>query len=307
MKLENYIDEYSIYINVPGNNIQEVTDFILNQEKKKNSEIEKEFSLIRDALNKREQQASTYLDAGIAIPHCKLDYFDDIYIGIGILEKPFIMKDVLDNPQEVSTVILIIADILESKKILKIMSGISRMILNNENNIKFLSTLKSPQEILNKIKEINIDIDHNIIAEDLYNCEISPVKLTDTLEYVATKIVKEKIMGLPVVDENNTFLGEVTEKELIEFGMPKYINLLNDVNFLAMNDPFEHYLINEKFVKVEEIYKKENVISVEKKTPLMEICYLFMSKGVTRIYVTENQKYVGIIFRSDIIKKILHV
>ncbi|MGL4672246.1 CBS domain-containing protein, partial [Cetobacterium sp.] len=91
------------------------------------------------------------------------------------------------------------------------------------------------------------------------------------------------------------------------FGMPKYTTLLSDLNFMTVGEPFENYLMNEKVTKIEDLYRKDGVVTVDKEASLMEISYLFMNRGVTRIYVVENGKYLGIILRSDIIRKILHI
>ena len=76
---------------------------------------------------------------------------------------------------------------------------------------------------------------------------------------------------------------------------------------MTIGEPFENYIVNEKTTTIEDLYRKDGVITVDKEASLMEVCYLFMNRGVTRIYVVENGKYLGIILRSDIIRKILHI
>ena len=121
------------------------------------------------------------------------------------------------------------------------------------------------------------------------------------------RIIMEKVSGVPVVDDKMNFLGEITERELISFGMPKYTTILNDLNFMTVGEPFENYLVNEKITTIKELYRKEGVITVDKEASLMEISYLFMTKGITRIYVIDNNRYLGVILRTDIIRKILHI
>ena len=79
-----------------------------------------------------------------------------------------------------------------------------------------------------------------------------------------------------------------------------------DLGFMTVGEPFEEYFKNEKKVTVKELYRKNPVI-VDRKASIMEISFLMVTKGNTRIYVVENGKYYGMILRSDIIKKILHV
>ena len=63
---------------------------------------------------------------------------------------------------------------------------------------------------------------------------------------------------------------------------------------------------NEHLVTVNELYRKTAEI-IDRKSSIMEICFLMVSKGNTRLYVVENGTYFGTIFRSDIIKKVLHI
>ncbi|MGL4210363.1 MAG: CBS domain-containing protein, partial [Cetobacterium somerae] len=190
---------------------------------------------------------------------------------------------------------------------LKIMSGISKLAMKNKVILDRIIAEKNPIETIKILEAANIEVDHNITAEDLMTNVPKPVKETNTLEDIAKIIIMEKVSGIPVVDKNNNFLGEITERELISFGMPKYTTILNDLNFMTVGEPFENYLINEKTTTIEELYRREGVVTVDREASLMEVSYLFMNRGVTRIYVVESGKYLGIILRSDIIRKILHI
>ena len=47
--------------------------------------------------------------------------------------------------------------------------------------------------------------------------------------------------------------------------------------------------------------------NIDTKASIMEISFIMVTQGSTRLYVVENKKYYGTIFRSDIIKKVLHI
>ena len=168
--------------------------------------------------------------------------------------------------------------------------------------------IKDSAEILKAVQEADIEIGHKITAEDVLSPDIIPLSPNSTLEEVAKRFIIEHTSGLPVVDENGKFLGEITEKELIEFGMPKYLSLMQDLNFLTVGEPFEEYLVNEKTTTIENLYRsKDELIILDRKAPIMEICFIMVSKNITRLYVVENGEYLGLIKRSDIIKKVLHI
>ena len=307
MKLSSYLSEKVIIPNIKGNNINELVENLLDQVVENNKSLKNEKALMKKAVLKREEEASTYLGHGVAIPHARLDHYDDILVAIGFPEKPVMVKTHDNKEEELKIVILVIADVLKGKKILKIMSGISKLAMKNKMILDRIIEEKNPIETIKILEAANIEVDHNITAEDLMTNVPKPVKETNTLEDIAKIIIMDKVSGIPVVDKNNNFLGEITERELIAFGMPKYTTILNDLNFMTVGEPFENYLINEKTTTIEELYRREGVVTVDREASLMEVSYLFMNRGVTRIYVVESGKYLGIILRSDIIRKILHI
>ncbi|MGL4976977.1 MAG: CBS domain-containing protein [Cetobacterium sp.] len=307
MKLSSYLSEKVIIPNIKGSNINELVEDMLNQLVENNKVLKLEKEIMKKAVLKREEEASTYLGYGVAIPHARLEHYDDILVAIGFPEKPIKVKTLDNKEEDLKIVILVIADVLKSKKILKIMSGISKLAIKNREILDKIIAGKDAVITMKTLQAANIEIDHNITAEDLMTNTPGPASVTNTLEDIAKRIVMEKVSGIPVVDTNNKFLGEITERELIAFGMPKYTTILNDLNFMTVGEPFENYLINEKTTTIAELYRQDGVVTVDKEASLMEVSYLFMNRGVTRIYVIENGRYLGIILRSDIIRKILHI
>lgn len=307
MKLSSYLSEDKIISNLKGETFEELITNLLKELAKTNKQVKVEQEIMKKAILKRESEASTYIGEGVAIPHARLEYFDDIIVSIAFPEKRVTMKNIMGEEEVVDFIVLIVADVLKNKNILKIMSGISRLCLKNKEIFKEILKYKSPEKTIEILNKMKIEIDHNITAEDLFTTSILPAKENNTLEDIAKRIIMDKVSGIPVVDNHNNFLGEITERELIAFGMPKHTTLLSDLSFLTVGEPFENYLVNEKITTIKELYRTEGVITVDKDASLMEISYIFMNKGVTRIYVLENNKYIGSIFRSDIIKKILHI
>lgn len=307
MKLSSYLSEDKIISNLKGETFEELITNLLKELAKTNKQVKVEQEIMKKAILKRESEASTYIGNGVAIPHARLEYFDDIVVSIAFPEKHVTMKNVMGEEEPVDFIVLIVADVLKNKNILKIMSGISRLCLKNKDVFKEILKYKSPEKTIEILNKMKIEIDHNITAEDLFTTSILPAKENNTLEDIAKRIIMDKVSGIPVVDNHNNFLGEITERELIAFGMPKHTTILNDLSFLTVGEPFENYLVNEKITTIKYLYRTEGIITIDKDASLMEISYIFMNKGVTRIYILENNKYIGLIFRSDIIKKILHI
>ena len=200
--------------------------------------------------------------------------------------------------------------VLKNKNLLKAMSAISKIALKNPEIIEKIKTATHEKQILELLSTNDIEIEHKIIAEDVLSPEIKPARENDTLEEIAKRLIIEQKSALPVLREDGILLGEITERELIGFGMPEHLSLMSDLNFLTVGEPFEEYLLNESTMTIKDIYRKDiKHLMIDKDTPIMEICFKMVYKGMHRLYVVnpKNNKYLGIINRSDIIKKVLHI
>ena len=146
---------------------------------------------MKKAVLKREEEASTYLGHGVAIPHARLEHYDDILVAIGFPEKPVIVKTHDNKEEELKIVILVIADVLKGKKILKMMSGISKLAMKNKVILDRIIEEKNPIETIKILEAANIEVDQNITAEDLMTNVPKQVKETNTLEDIAKIIIME--------------------------------------------------------------------------------------------------------------------
>lgn len=309
MKFSNYLDSNLIFTDVKGSSMEEIIKEMVEKIASKEKSVNLRKDEITSAVIKREKEISTAIGKGVAIPHARIENFNDFIVAVGVVETPFRAKvEASASKDTVELVFLIISDVLKNKNILKIMSAVSKLVIKYPHIADKMKTIKDSAEILKAVQEADIEIGHKITAEDVLSPDIIPLSPNSTLEEVAKRFIIEHTSGLPVVDENGKFLGEITEKELIEFGMPKYLSLMQDLNFLTVGEPFEEYLVNEKTTTIENLYRsKDELIILDRKAPIMEICFIMVSKNITRLYVVENGEYLGLIKRSDIIKKVLHI
>jgi len=307
MKLSSYLDPKCIFFDLEGDTKEDIILQMIENTAKYDKKFNSSKDKIKEEILNRENEVSTVMGNGIAIPHARIDGYGDILISIGILKTPIEceMAD-MRNKDKVKIFFMITAETLKSKVILKIMSSITKVALKDNDLLEKIKNSKDSHEIYDLLSHIDVKVKNKIIADDVMDPTIKPVKPNDTLEEIAIRLITEAKPGFPVVDNNGIFLGEMTERELISYGMPKYTSLMDNLDFFTIGEPFEEYLKNEKIATIENIFRKE-AITVDKQTPIMEICQLIVNKGITRIYVVEDGKYYGTILRSHIIKKVLHI
>ena len=309
MKFSNYLNPDYIFIDLKATTKEEIIIEISEKIAEKNDYFFERKEEILKSILKREEEISTCMGEGVFIPHARIKDFNDFIIAIATTKEK-VEAEIGGTHQKdtIKIVFYIVSDVLRNKNILKSMSAISKIALRHPDIIEKIKNLKDGREIIELLKCEDIEIEHRIIAEDVLSPDIKPVLEYDTLEEVAKRLILEQKTGLPVVSSNGEFLGEITEKELIDFGMPDHLSLMSDLNFLTVGEPFEEYLLNENTTTIKDIYRRDikNFI-IDKQTPIMEICFKFVNKGMHRLYVVENGKYYGTINRSDIIKKVLHI
>lgn len=310
MKFSSYLNPKYIFTDLKATTKEDIIVEISERVAKENSYFKSRKSEIIESIIKRENEISTCMGEGIFIPHARLRDFEDFIIAVAILKDGIEGEIAATNEKDtIKIVFLIVSDVLKNKNILKSMSVISRIALKHPEILEELKAEKNIKRIIELLNSEDIEIEHKIIAEDVLSPNIKPVFKEDTLEEVAKRLILERESSFPVVAKDGRLLGEITEKELIDFGMPDHLSLLKDINFLTVGEPFEDYLLNETTTTIENIYRKEiRHLLIDPKTPIMEICFKMVVDGVHRLYVVdENKKYCGMIKRSDIIKKVLHI
>lgn len=116
---------------------------------KKESIIEEEAPLM-DAIIEREKIVTTGIGMGVAIPHAKLQEFDDFFLAIGILPYGVEWEALDGNP--VRLVFLIGGPDDKQTEYLQILSSLTQ-ILKNEERRKKLFLAKTPEEVVGILKE----------------------------------------------------------------------------------------------------------------------------------------------------------
>lgn len=96
-------------------------------DKLEKEQIVKDKEAFLSAILSREQLVSTGIGLGVAIPHAKLDSFDEFFIAIGIAAAPGIEWDSVDG-LPVRLIFLIGGPAQEQSRYLKILSALTEAI-----------------------------------------------------------------------------------------------------------------------------------------------------------------------------------
>lgn len=119
-------------------------------------------------------------------------------------------------------------------------------------------------------------------AKDIMTKEIIALKETDSAKEAIRIILDKRISGIPVVKNDMTLVGIITEKDLLQ------------CCFYDSGDE----------VKLVDIMTTD-VFAMNEDTDLFEINDFFMNHNYKRLPITKENKLIGIISRKDMLKYIL--
>jgi CBS domain-containing protein len=146
----------------------------------------------------------------------------------------------------------------------------------------------------------------NKTAKDIMTSNVVIAHRDDTIVNVAKLLIKEKIGGMPVVDENNKVVGVISETDIMKkekyVEAPQVLNLLEGLIFL---DGFKQMEVDMKRIaayKVSDLMSTD-IIKVHENDTFDDIANIMIKKSINRVPVVDDDNVLkGIICRYDIIK-----
>ena len=121
-------------------------------------------------------------------------------------------------------------------------------------------------------------------AKDIMTSQVICIH-KDTPIFEAIKLmVENNITGIPVVEDDMTIVGILSEQDVL-----RLYNTYDKEKDRTVND-----------------FMTQPAIHFDQTEYVIDICHCLMDNSIRRVPVTSNGKVVGVISRSDILKKILN-
>lgn len=142
--------------------------------------------------------------------------------------------------------------------------------------------------------------------KDVMTRDVITLMTSDTIDKAVKIILDSKISGLPVMDENKRVVGVVSESDLIyrekDVEIPAFIPVLEGFIFLDSVKKYEDKLRKKFALKAKDIMNSPP-ITIYEDDDIHKGVNIMLSKKINRIpVVDEEEKLVGIVTRSDILK-----
>ena len=148
-----------------------------------------------------------------------------------------------------------------------------------------------------------------LLAKDVMVKKVITINRNASVKELSELLIKNKISGVPVVDDNGSLVGIATEGDLIvqdaDLHFPRYFKLLDSIIYLESLNKFKRNLKKYLGTKVEDIMTGK-VKTVNTDTPVNEVANIMIKNNVKRVPVLDSSgNLVGIITRADIVKSMI--
>jgi CBS-domain-containing membrane protein len=146
-----------------------------------------------------------------------------------------------------------------------------------------------------------------LTAKEIMSKEVITVKTEMPVSELADLLWKNKIGGVPVVDDNGSLVGVVTESDLIDQNkkvhIPTIMTILDSMIFLENPAKLDKELKKMTGTTVGDIYSTE-IVTVSENTPMYEVATIMANQKVHTLPVVANDKVLGVIGKADIIRNL---
>jgi nitrogen PTS system EIIA component len=252
-------------------------------------------------VHEREGISSTTYKNGVAIPHARIENFDDIIVCVLIPETP-----IKDGNHDIRILFLILTGIAQSNLYLNVLASIAR-ICHDESNIQRLISSKNSDDFLAAIDSFGEIVKKIIYARDLMSSPPIFLFPESTIKDALNMMSKHGIEYIPICDGEGHMIGEVNILDILSVGLPPYTQMLTNLKFLSSLEPMEELLKNEAIIPLKSIMKKPSIM-LAPDSYVIEVIFQFVKNPWKRWFpVVEHNTCVGVISDMDIVNKFLRV
>ncbi len=304
MRLSTLIKEEHIVADLPGETLEEGVASLL--ETIEGEDLKK----IRAALADRRLETADLIGEGVAIPHVRLEGLDKFHICIGNSEEGLRVEkkgkddDDAGENKRVHLVFLILTPQTQITLMLQTLAAIARLCHRREIR-QNLKKCKAPARILRLIEESDVEVKRVVTAGDAMRSCPYVLSMEADLSDALKMLIKSSESALPILNDDGRFYGVITPADMFKLGLPKYLDILSDTEFLTNFEPFEQVLANEKKMKAYEIASTEPP-RMAANAPILQVAHLMVNTPTSVVFVVNSDgKLQGVIHERDILAKVL--
>ncbi|PIP20804.1 MAG: hypothetical protein COX40_02800 [Candidatus Omnitrophica bacterium CG23_combo_of_CG06-09_8_20_14_all_40_11] len=139
-------------------------------------------------------------------------------------------------------------------------------------------------------------------VEEIMIRDVASISPETGVDEALDLLEKMQISGLPVIDENGKLEGMFTEKDILSYILPSYIEKVGRFIYEENPKSTKKKFMELSKIKVRQLMRKD-VVTTTEDTTLCEVARIMLTQKARRIPVVDKSgKVVGIVARCDILK-----
>ena len=245
---------------------------------------------LADAVLAREQEGSTVLMDGLAVPHARVEGLERPYAAIATSERGIQWSE--DSSNKVHIVFLILIPREDPALYLKV--------------LHVLGTALSDREQFNLyrfFKNGEVYLPRFLTAADIMKREYKSLRYEDTLQTCINALISEHTSELPVVDSEGRLKGVARADNLLRACIPEHVLWMEDISSIFDFEPFVQVLDDESTTPITTILDDKYPI-VSPDSPAVQIACEMMRHKSSKCYVREGDRLVGVVKLTEFLNKI---
>lgn len=297
MKLHNLLSEPLILLDRAVKSKEEAVQVLVKAVQSRYPFPLKPEELLKAVMD-REALGGTSFPTGIAVPHARIDFLDDIVVAVLRPAQPL--------PDPVAPVRLVVLMLTSQNKpaiYLNSLSSILKFSQKTEVYEKALTT-HSAKEFLDLVAAQDYNLVKVVTVEDLLTEAPTTVKPEDTVADLIDLFHHRNLSYAPVVDDEGYLVGEVALGDVLKAGFPDFTSQVGNLKFLRTFEPFETLLKKEESMTVRDLMKPV-AFGCDPSASVVELAFEFLQKGRRHCPVVRGRQLVGVLSIMDILNKVI--
>jgi nitrogen PTS system EIIA component len=260
-----------------------------------------DMNAIAAAIDERERVENTSYGHGYAFPHARTDAVERMYIAVGVSKRG--LSDKTPDDVTLRVVCLMLTPSNISQLYLQTLSAFARFARDPQ-NLKKLLDARGVAAVIDVVHQSGVNVDRELLVRDIMVEKVISVTTGQTLKEVANLFYKHRIGEMPVVDDHNRVVGQISNRDLIKAALTDSGSLLGKSAASDDLSMLDDLLKTQEKLTVDEIMWKDIVTTTED-TPVVRLATAMLNANLRMVPVVRDGKLVGVVVMSDIVSKII--
>jgi mannitol/fructose-specific phosphotransferase system IIA component (Ntr-type) len=289
VSLSDFIKRENIICNLPSISRDDVVKQLVTRLVKNEGGFKGEAATY--AVLDREKVSATVIAPGIALPHARLVGLEAPIVAIATSGKGIDFE--AENEEPVNVIILVLTPKSDPGVYLRLMAAVSKA-LSVPRMRKRLAVATSSEQVAKLLAEGEAALPAYLTARNIM--DPNPITLAegDTLAAVIEAFSVNRLMDIPIVDEDGDLRGLVALEDVLRLSLPEHLLWMEDLSPILHFEPFAELLRKDEETKVAD-FMREDYVSIHPDTPAIQLAKMFLRNRVRQIQVMEGRHFVGVV------------